>query len=312
MANRKKKRNGAIIGIMAIALAIACAISYISISLYKGTWSPLEWTSQSWESSMNVNVGDNNDSSDNPDTPETPGIKNYAIDFAFEGGSVNLVDYDCPSKSAARELVEFDIYANSDFVLIGDIFIVDTDTQEVLEFIGNGDGAYSFTMYAKSVTVKVVLTEKHVNKTPLNATLWVSDHAITSDACAWTLVKYSGELNEYNVKFNFYTETEADYANNKFDMATLSIGGLNERIFKAGQTYLISVENNGGYFWENNFGWAATDGLGLYYSTFEFKEGVVAFTPQADVYCIYVQLLRYPVSENGYVDFNITVSEINN
>ena len=75
MLKKYKKKESAIVGIIAIALAVVFVIAYITISLSKSTWSPLEWTSGSWHGHLNVNseyVGDNPDvvpggDGDNPD-----------------------------------------------------------------------------------------------------------------------------------------------------------------------------------------------------------------------------------------------------
>ena len=77
MANYRKKKTsgGAAVGIVALVLAFALVIVYVTVSLFKDSFNPLDWTSQSWQNGE-LNIDDGEDPGEeptDPDDPEDPG-----------------------------------------------------------------------------------------------------------------------------------------------------------------------------------------------------------------------------------------------
>lgn len=149
MSKKYKKRESAIVGIMAIALAVVFVIAYITISLSKSTWSPLEWTSGSWHGHLNVNseyVGDN------PDV--VPGGEElHCIDYDTLGsGSVNSIIFDCPDTAKAGEEVSFTVLVESSYE-ISRVVITNSDTGEDIEEATFDGEKYYFSMPSNNVIV---------------------------------------------------------------------------------------------------------------------------------------------------------------
>lgn len=75
MANYKKTSVGAAVGIIALVLAFALVVVYVAVSLFKDSWNPLDWTSQSWQNGE-LNIDDGEDPGEepaDPDDPDNPG-----------------------------------------------------------------------------------------------------------------------------------------------------------------------------------------------------------------------------------------------
>ena len=75
MANYRKKKTsgGAAVGIVALVLAFALVIVYVAVSLFKDSFNPLDWTSQSWQNGE-LNIDDGEEPGDVTD-PDDPGEK---------------------------------------------------------------------------------------------------------------------------------------------------------------------------------------------------------------------------------------------
>ena len=77
MANYRKKKTsgGAAVGIVALVLAFALVIVYVAVSLFKDSFNPLDWTSQSWQNGE-LNIDDGEDPGEEPGDvtdPDDPG-----------------------------------------------------------------------------------------------------------------------------------------------------------------------------------------------------------------------------------------------
>ena len=143
MANYRKKKTsgGAAVGIVALVLAFALVIVYVAVSLFKDSFNPLDWTSQSWQNGeLNINDGkepgdvtdpdnpgedptdpDDPDEpgTDEPDEPDTPEDVFFTIDnkTATDGNfSFSYTDETVYSVVRAVELGEVTISVNPDIV----------------------------------------------------------------------------------------------------------------------------------------------------------------------------------------------------
>lgn len=77
MANYRKKKTsgGAAVGIVALVLAFALVIVYVAVSLFKDSFNPLDWTSQSWQNGE-LNIDDGKEPGEEPGDvtdPDDPG-----------------------------------------------------------------------------------------------------------------------------------------------------------------------------------------------------------------------------------------------
>ena len=100
MANYRKKKTsgGAAVGIVALVLAFALVIVYVAVSLFKDSFNPLDWTSQSWQNGE-LNIDDGEEPGDvtdpdepgeeptDPDDPDSPGEKPTDPDDPDEPGT---------------------------------------------------------------------------------------------------------------------------------------------------------------------------------------------------------------------------------
>ena len=153
-------------------------------------------------------------------------------------------------------------------------------------------------------------TEEPETTSYVSTSLYVSDYSVSSGNSMLNLLTYTGELNNVHIQFDY--STEYDPLGGITDRAYLSIGTGGKAILEAGKTYTLTVTNNGGYFWENNFGltaielasWGGWNAAGVY----DFMPGTVTFTPDTDIWLLEVQLLPYPVSAAGTVDFYLSLS----
>lgn len=130
----------------------------------------------------------------------------------------------------------------------------------------------------------------------------VSGFMVVSTSSYESYFDYSGKIERVNVQF--------DYT----DVPSLSIYGSGsgmEPLLRAGKSYEISVENNGGDFWTDNLGWTAVDKYEYNSAKVTFSQGSVYYTPEFDVYAMDVQLMRYPLDGNrlGTINFYISIKE---
>ena len=148
-------------------------------------------------------------------------------------------------------------------------------------------------------------TEEPETTSYVSTSLYVGDYSVSSASSMLNLLTYTGELNNVHIQFNYSTEYEP--FEGITDRAYLSIGTGSKAILEAGKTYTLTVTNNGGYFWENNFGLTAIElaswGDWNAAEVYDFMPGTVTFTPDTDIWLLEVQLLPYPISAAGTVDF---------
>ena len=153
-------------------------------------------------------------------------------------------------------------------------------------------------------------TEEPETTSYVSTSLYVSDYSVSSGNSMLNLLTYTGELNNVHIQFDY--STEYDPLGGITDRAYLSIGTGGKAILEAGKTYTLTVTNNGGYFWENNFGHTAIElaswGDWNAAEVYDFMPGTVTFTPDTDIWLLEVQLLPYPVSAAGTVDFYLSLS----
>lgn len=135
MANYRKKKTsgGAAVGIVALVLAFALVIVYVAVSLFKDSFNPLDWTSQSWQNGeLNINdgkepgdvtdpdnPGEEPTDPDEPAEPDTPEDVFFTIDnkTATDGNfSFSYTDETVYSVVRAVELGEVTISVNPDIV----------------------------------------------------------------------------------------------------------------------------------------------------------------------------------------------------
>lgn len=153
-------------------------------------------------------------------------------------------------------------------------------------------------------------TEEPETTSYVSTSLYVSDYSVSSASSMLNLLTYTGELNNVHIQFDYSTEYEP--FEGITDRAYLSIGTGGKAILEAGKTYTLTVTNNGGYFWEDNFGltaielasWGDWNAAGVY----DFMPGTVTFSPDTDIWLLEVQLLPYPVSAAGTVDFYLSLT----
>lgn len=152
--------------------------------------------------------------------------------------------------------------------------------------------------------------EEPTDKTYVNTRLIAGDYSTTAEVGQIVFLDYSGELNNVHIQFDFSTEYKPQESIT--DRASLSIGSGNSAIFKAGKSYELTITNNSGYFWYDNFGLQAIESVPYIgwnlVETYQFKPGTVTFTPKRDIWLLEVQLLPYPVTAAGTVDFYLTLT----
>lgn len=153
-------------------------------------------------------------------------------------------------------------------------------------------------------------TEEPETTSYVNTSLYVGDYSVSSASSMLNLLTYTGELNNVHIQFDYSTEYEP--FEGITDRAYLSIGTGGKAILEAGKTYTLTVTNNGGYFWENNFGLTAIElaswGDWNAAEVYDFMPGTVTFTPDTDIWLLEVQLLPYPISAAGKVDFYLSLT----
>lgn len=91
MANYRKKKTsgGAAVGIVALVLAFALVIVYVAVSLFKDSFNPLDWTSQSWQNGE-LNIDDGKEPGEEPGDvtdPDDPGEEPTGPDEPDEPGT---------------------------------------------------------------------------------------------------------------------------------------------------------------------------------------------------------------------------------
>ena len=96
MANYRKKKTsgGAAVGIVALVLAFALVIVYVTVSLFKDSFNPLDWTSQSWQNGE-LNIDDGEEPGDVTD-PDEPGEEPTDPDDPDEPGTDEPDEPDTP------------------------------------------------------------------------------------------------------------------------------------------------------------------------------------------------------------------------
>ena len=96
MANYRKKKTsgGAAVGIVALVLAFALVIVYVAVSLFKDSFNPLDWTSQSWQNGE-LNIDDGEEPGDVTD-PDEPGEEPTDPDDPDEPGTDEPDEPDTP------------------------------------------------------------------------------------------------------------------------------------------------------------------------------------------------------------------------
>ena len=96
MANYRKKKTsgGAAVGIVALVLAFALVIVYVAVSLFKDSFNPLDWTSQSWQNGE-LNIDDGEEPGDVTD-PDEPGEEPPDPDDPDEPGTDEPDEPDTP------------------------------------------------------------------------------------------------------------------------------------------------------------------------------------------------------------------------
>lgn len=153
-------------------------------------------------------------------------------------------------------------------------------------------------------------TEEPETTSYVSTSLYVGDYSVSSGNSMLNLLTYTGELNNVHIQFDY--STEYDPLGGITDRAYLSIGTGGKAILEAGKTYTLTVTNNGGYFWENNFGLTAIElaswGDWNAAEVYDFMPGTVTFTPDTDIWLLEVQLLPYPISAAGTVDFYLSLT----
>lgn len=110
---------------------------------------------------------------------------------------------------------------------------------------------------------------------------------------------YTGELYRVHIVLDYDT-----------NVPVLTVNGIYSSAFmESGTAYEITFENNGGYFWEDNLGLVVADEYGYASETVDFSGGTVVYMPRFDVYSLQFQLVRYPITQSGHIDFYLTICE---
>lgn len=102
MANYRKKKTsgGAAVGIVALVLAFALVIVYVAVSLFKDSFNPLDWTSQSWQNGE-LNIDDGKEPGEEPGDvtdPDNPGEDPTDPDDPDEPGTDEPDEPDTPEE----------------------------------------------------------------------------------------------------------------------------------------------------------------------------------------------------------------------
>ena len=142
MANYRKKKTsgGAAVGIVALVLAFALVIVYVTVSLFKDSFNPLDWTSQSWQNGeLNIDDGEepgdvtdpgepgeeptdpddpDEPGTDEPDEPDTPDVLFTIGDKTATDGnfSFSYTDEQVYSVVSSIELGDITVAVNPDIV----------------------------------------------------------------------------------------------------------------------------------------------------------------------------------------------------
>ena len=114
MANYRKKKTsgGAAVGIVALVLAFALVIVYVAVSLFKDSFNPLDWTSQSWQNGeLNIDDGEDpgEEPGEEPTDPDDPGEEPTDPDDPDSPGE-KPTDPDDPDEPGTDEPDEPDVF----------------------------------------------------------------------------------------------------------------------------------------------------------------------------------------------------------